>query len=303
VLTVPFYFPTAIQDDFGQAVAASVMVPTMIQGWTPVTSTLWNPPAWSLSAEVFFYLLFPAIAPLLARRGTAWLLGALLGSCALAFVGPVAYQLAFPGGPPAEPHVVSVAGMAQRFVLFGPLFHVPEFLVGMVLGHLFLRHRGLVNRSGGPLLAAGFTIVGVIAYVWGAAASGPLPGVFLQAIFLPVFAIVVWSLAVGRQGLARLLSLPIVVLLGEASYSLYLLHIPVIWTVDWLLQLLPDGGVSLGPTRWVAVIDLTLAIGLSVVVFRWVERPCRVFIRRRLDASQSRRPELQPATKGAALTF
>src|SRR5437879_9174903 len=42
-LTLVFYFPTELRDNFGRAVAAVVVVPTMVQGWTPMTATLWNP--------------------------------------------------------------------------------------------------------------------------------------------------------------------------------------------------------------------------------------------------------------------
>lgn len=297
-LTSPFYFPEAIRDNIAQTLSSIVLVPTMLQGWTPMTATLWNPPAWSLSAEVFFYLLFPAIGPWLAGRRTTWLFGALLGSWALAFVGPTAYQVAFPSGPPADPHLVSIGGLAQRFVLFGPLFHLPEFLVGIVLGHLFVRHPGLAERAGAfRAIAAGLALVGVIAYVGGAGASASLPLVFVQAIFLPVYAILVWSLAVGRQGLARFLSLPGMVLLGEASYSLYLLHLPVIWSVDWLVQLLADRGVSLGQTRWIAALDLTLGIALSVIVFLYLERPRRIAIRRRFERAYLPQPGKHPQSR------
>jgi peptidoglycan/LPS O-acetylase OafA/YrhL len=67
-------------------------------------------------------------------------------------------------------------------------------------------------------------------------ACGPdLPGVLLghprpllaNGLLVPLFAILIYSLAEGGGLLARLLSLPTLVLLGEANYGIYILQIPV----------------------------------------------------------------------------
>jgi peptidoglycan/LPS O-acetylase OafA/YrhL len=36
---------------------------TLTQAWIPKAAVAWNGPAWSLSVEAFFYLLFPFILP------------------------------------------------------------------------------------------------------------------------------------------------------------------------------------------------------------------------------------------------
>ena len=41
----------------------------MLHAWAPVLSGPWNTPGWSLSAEAFFYLAFPLLAPPLWRLG------------------------------------------------------------------------------------------------------------------------------------------------------------------------------------------------------------------------------------------
>ena len=33
----------------------------LVQGWSPTLSTFWNTPAWTMSTEVFFYLIFPLV--------------------------------------------------------------------------------------------------------------------------------------------------------------------------------------------------------------------------------------------------
>lgn len=64
-------------------------------------------------------------------------------------------------------------------------------------------------------------------------------------------------------------SRPFAVLLGEASYSLYLLHIPV-----WLLftTFVPSPGLSLYAVYFV------LLVGISIAAFKFIELPLRVHI-------------------------
>jgi peptidoglycan/LPS O-acetylase OafA/YrhL len=33
----------------------------LLQGWSPTLSTFWNTPAWTMSTEVFFYMIFPMV--------------------------------------------------------------------------------------------------------------------------------------------------------------------------------------------------------------------------------------------------
>ncbi len=69
--------------------AGVVLTPLLLQGWVPEIATFWNTPAWTMSAESFFYLLFPWLAKwkqpqricsLLARMGGVWLLGMIPGA-------------------------------------------------------------------------------------------------------------------------------------------------------------------------------------------------------------------------------
>ncbi len=44
----------------------------LIHAWGVISSASWNAPAWSISAEWFVYLLFPALAPMLMRLSRPW---------------------------------------------------------------------------------------------------------------------------------------------------------------------------------------------------------------------------------------
>jgi peptidoglycan/LPS O-acetylase OafA/YrhL len=99
----------------------------LVQSWSTSTALVWNSPAWSLSAEAFFYLLFPFVAPLIVRlNGRSLLLAGLLfwlASMAAFFV----HQL--------HPH------FDRNFWVFNPLLRLPEFLLGIVLGKFWLTRK------------------------------------------------------------------------------------------------------------------------------------------------------------------
>src|SRR5436190_18076893 len=63
---------------------------TLTQAWVPAASDAWNGPAWSLSAEAFFYLLFPLAALSIARLGRYRLYMTLAACWVLCLVTPLA---------------------------------------------------------------------------------------------------------------------------------------------------------------------------------------------------------------------
>ncbi len=89
VLTAPFFFYVCIKlKDMdipffawvkNHLLLSSTLVPLLLQSWVPNAALAWNSPAWSLSVEAFFYLLFPLILYRMLRfrsRTLAWLIPA-----------------------------------------------------------------------------------------------------------------------------------------------------------------------------------------------------------------------------------
>jgi peptidoglycan/LPS O-acetylase OafA/YrhL len=68
---------------------------------------------------------------------------------------------------------------------------------------------------------------------------------------------------------------PLLVLLGHASYSIYILHIGVVFWWQWIAHKMLN--LSLSPTAEVVII-LTLVIATSIGVFLHFERPLRRWI-------------------------
>jgi peptidoglycan/LPS O-acetylase OafA/YrhL len=241
----------------------------MVQAWNPFNSDMagaWNYPAWTLSAEAFFYICFPFVLPWLSRRSERalyWLTAALVVVCVLGHT-PVK------GLGDWKNH----AGFFVRYVPL-PALRFPEFLLGVVMGLRFLRAGSMENRSGRPLV--------VYAAVVGTIASLSLPiGDWVSLVILP-FSVLVYELACGGTLLTEFLSTRVMVLLGGASYSVYLLRYPVSSWMRTLVGQLPPGFVRVGELLTPVVLVL-----FSIAVFRYWEEPARKTLRKWFTKQQPR---------------
>lgn len=192
-------------DPRGYDLPALLMTLVLVQAWFPTDqTTLWNGPSWSLSAEWFAYLLFPVFARvgLWLRRRPA----ALVGLAVTVF-------LLFDWISRAQfgrilPHAEHSVGIMRI---------VPEFLFGVALYRL---GQGL---HFGPRATLG------------AAAAATAMVVSLMHVHaddrLIVAAMGPWLLTLAllsKSGVAGWLAARPLTFLGEVSFALYLVHIPLL---------------------------------------------------------------------------
>lgn len=226
----------------------------------PYTSGAGLGPAWSLTLEWQFYLFAPVMVWLLANPRTR----------IAAVVGIMLLAIAFEGG------------------LFG-VYWLKSFLPGA--GYIFLV--GIACRLGfdrlkaapvGPEIVLGVLLFGFIAKdvlwfsLW-----------FALAFYLAKAD--QWRAAYGAGGalakaMDRLLASPMARYLGDRSYSVYLIHLPVIFGASWLItrRMQPDP-VTLFLLLVAIVIPVVLL--LSEVTYRLVERPM-IGLGARLAAARTR---------------
>jgi peptidoglycan/LPS O-acetylase OafA/YrhL len=248
------------QTNFGHAILHTglglALTLTMIQSWLPGHSQSINPPAWSLSDEAFFYLIFPMLLGFLARVRT-------LRTICLLAVGVFILQLAA---------VLLLAPYFGADVSFPPA-RLAEFFAGVVGGLIFLRYRWRFSSTWAVLLFG--VSVGLI--VFAMSLRDRVPGVFTYGGGLtPLFAATVFMLAVVSSRIPTFWAGRGSVFLGEASYALYLLHVPVFAWVAIVLR-----APATGPQFNVGgfIIYLTLVIALSAAVYQWFERPLRLRVK------------------------
>jgi len=240
--------------------------------------------SWTLSCEFFFYLVYPLFAFLLLRlaktRPSAPLVLAIVAVIvpwlAAAWFAADPARAALNGFDPASPH---------RWLYRFPALRFCEFAFGVCLNLVWRRHaaawqsalaRSLWGLTGGLAFAS---VLALMAFV--------SPGPFTwTAVYILPFGLLVMALSVlePRQRI-RAASFALLVLLGEASYSFYLVHqafvLPnVFFPERSLLSLL-----------WTIVYCAALSVGL----FTLIETPMRKLITGIL--SEQRPTEVSPAIR------
>jgi peptidoglycan/LPS O-acetylase OafA/YrhL len=192
-----------------------------------------NSPLWSLRWEIVFSVLLPVYIALTVWARRWWWAGA-IGAAALSTVG-------------------SLLGVAA-------VTYLPMFLIGGALAVAITDGRVAVRQSWWPYLTVG-CLLGITATWW-------VPGVLLShlAVLLVIVSAAGLVLAAASWGTARrALERPLVQWAGRVSFSLYLVHEPIVVTVGVLLP---------GDAAWaVPVIAIPLALGIAFVFFRLVESP------------------------------
>jgi len=91
------------------------------------------------------------------------------------------------------------------------------------------------------------------------------------------FAAIIFGLAVSHGRLRQFLSLPILTLLGEASYSIYIFQAPLFFYFQLLLRHLAASNLLGRTSAFVAYVGVL--VGLSIACFKYAETPIRRTIR------------------------
>ncbi|WP_438027537.1 acyltransferase family protein [Sorangium sp. So ce233] len=299
LLTAPSYIAQLVEL-FGPRVgllrAALTSVPAllMLQAWTPFTLLSWNGPGWSLSAEAFFYLTFPWIVGRL--RCTTWrqLAGAGAALFAVAIAAPLALFIAG-RFVPLESTTVRILGgaltlhdLGERTVGFNPLLRLPEFAFGVCLGqyHLARRARGAPLGGGrGAWLAAGSSAVLVALFCFGGRFTDAR--YVLQIVMFPLFGLLILGLAEGGGALGRFLATRPMVRLGEASYAVYILQVPL-WLIFAKALLTPEVRAERTPSALALLAFVAVLVAASFLAYGLIEAPAREWLKQRLLAGRSR---------------
>ena len=155
-------------------------------------------------------------------------------------------------------------------------------LVAQFYVHVHLQTRTVTaveNTLGNAIFIAAVGSVFVISYF--AYGPGIAMNVFekmdMNFALTPSAALLIFCAARYRTAVSRPLNTPAAIALGDASYSIYLVHLGVLFAVAWLTGL-GGRGLVFDSIRLVAVV--TAIIALSMLVYRFYEAPAREWLRR-----------------------
>lgn len=234
----------------------------MQQGWSPKLAMFWNTPAWTLSAEVTFYLLFPLLLAVKWPQKISRLVLILALLWVASQVAPMLYLWAQPAGSP--PITRMSGGYWLRAVKLTPLPHLPTFIFGIVLSRLNDR----LNWSNRTRFWLAFTGLGTAIAVM--MQGNKLPYLMMHdGLLSPIFAVTILGLS-GRHLITRAIGQPLFVTLGKASYALYLIQLNL-WPWFHTSGLL----AWLHLTRFDPWISYLLLEVSALLAYRWIEQPGR----------------------------
>jgi len=250
----------------------------LLQAWIPNDALFLVGPAWSLSAEAFFYICFPFLGKLLwkiERRSLNWLAlaGLWLTACLTSYLIAIWKAPFFLSSALPETAWTEV-------IKFDPAVRLPEFLAGVVLCRIFLSLEQ--RKPSSSLLRNGtfLSLCGLAAGMFALSHVYQLPPALLHdGLLLPATATIILGLSLGGGWLVRWLSRPRIVLLGQMSYAMYLLHLPLYSFAaaanKRLVHNRTEAGISF-------VLYLAVLLGVCYLAFYKIEEPSRRAILKKL---------------------
>lgn len=212
----------------------------------------WNVPSWSISSEWFVYLFFPAMAYSLRKlRG-----GVATHLAVIALVALILHLIYGSSG------LHSLGSDIPRMALVRTML---EFLMGVFIGSLYVNHKDFLERWSDVALA-GFVTLSAL-YVF-----SPLPD---YSLIPTAFALLIAYLSVTVSWISSVLSRPVLVYLGEISYSTYMVHYLVydVFKAGFVSNLSDVNQLYL----WLSFVIVLI---LSVLLHRTIDIPSQRYFRR-----------------------
>jgi len=247
----------------------------MVHSWIPFRESYLglNGVSWSISTELFFYLCFPF---LIYQWQKTWPIKIILVTFLLLSIIVISNILQLPSSS-SYPGIGTFA-----LVYVNPLSRLFEFTLGIISYRLFYAMKQQANKLsfGEASLIEVFIVSLVIITMWMTkhlASNDDLTLLIGQAgiVWLEssgtsiMFSILIVTFAFQRGILSVILKHPILVLLGEISFSLYLVHTIVLKYFDSHGLLTKDYGYFF---YWV------FSILFAYLIFRTTEIPLRKFL-------------------------
>jgi peptidoglycan/LPS O-acetylase OafA/YrhL len=225
----------------------------------------WNVPSWSISAEWWAYMLFPVLCLLLYKKKKITI-------AVLLTISIASYLfLWFYISPYKEAGMISPKNLDVTYN-YGFLRSIAGFILGMLLYFLYQDDK-IKNYCKPDWLCAIVTLL-------------LLAGMHLgiqDIYFVPLFCVLIIAFTSNTGKAAAALNNKALIYLGDISYSVYMLHFPLILIVQMIAYKLNNQSkaslnVSFWPGLGYCILFIAVLIVLSALSYKILEQPCRRYV-------------------------
>lgn len=232
----------------------------LLQSWKYKIALDVNFPAWSLSVEAFFYLIFPWIYYCIIRMKNKFILIlALLSWC----LNILTIQWLMAGNAPSY------------FINYFPLLHVSTFLIGVCAGILFARNQSWLIRQRRKIYV--LVILSGIYFLWGMYCDKTEHERFRQNGYMALyFGLFIIAVSVIQGKVKAILSWKPLQFLGEISYSVYIFQFIVLLVCQKYIPAMSDKKET--GLFWLYVLILQV---FSAIIYLSFEKPMRRLLTKR----------------------
>jgi peptidoglycan/LPS O-acetylase OafA/YrhL len=274
--SIILYYAEGVAPFFHDMLSPSAAIPSLLflQSLGLYISAPLNTPSWSLSTEWWVYLVFPLLVPFfcyLKARGIA-----VMALCIAGLFLSIKYYLGavglpFPGGSPSLNVITD----------FGIFRCLAGFLAGMLLFRVYEASIAIKFFKKSWVFVAFFLSVIVAMHV-GAE----------DILIIALFPFVILAAAYNKTVIKKVLDTPLLQRLGDWSFSIYMVHVPIMY-IFWIYQIrlnptmyakfppepagTPD--YTLGLIACIVVVAFTLIV--SALSYRFIEVPARRYLNKR----------------------
>ncbi len=272
LILAPMTLRPTISDSIPWIILANIF---MVHSWVPLWNYFlsFNGVSWSISTEFFFYLCFPL---LIYRWQQTWFRKLCFSFLLLLTVIAVVNAFQLPNKNWAEGLSV------HALVYISPMARLFEFVMGMTIALAWRKTSHLISGSrivGSimELMALSLAVASthytpmlahfpLIKFWAGEAGSSWIA----SSGSVIVFCILIFVMALEMGWVSRVLSWPFAVLLGEISYSVYLIHTILLRFYQYYRHAFSDI-----PGWFLYTIYWLLVLIISHLIWLFIERPCR----------------------------
>jgi len=231
----------------------------LLQSFYPIEGIKFNAVSWSLSDEMFFYLLFPFIIYWLIKSRRSFL---------PAFVLAITVLIALV-------YIYRNNDLAEWIFYTNPVSRVMDFAMGIGLYNIC--KSGILDKWRTKISPTLLEIAGICILVGFYSSAIFIPQVYRHAMWywIPV-SVLIYIFYYQAGTISKFLSRRILVLLGEISFSFYMFHTMVLWYVQ--------RAFTLSNTQITPLLLFIISLGTTIIVsylsYKYLEIPANRWIKR-----------------------